>query len=115
MDEEETRLTDLRSKILNDLQPLVETVDMDPDQKFTIMLATARLNGSSTSYETAYATAQKIQSPEARVNAYLDLLEAIDVRAGDVTERDPDVVDTPDDSSEASEPDAGLSEENQSQ
>ncbi|HUD07055.1 MAG TPA: hypothetical protein VMR34_04155 [Candidatus Saccharimonadales bacterium] len=85
MDNEASKLTDIRSKILNDLKSLVETVEVDPEQKFNIYLASARLEGSGSSYESAYESAKTIEQPEVRVNAYLDLLEAIDLRNGDIS------------------------------
>lgn len=84
-DNEKTRLDKLRSTILDDLMLLIETVDIDPEQKFNILLASARAAGNGNTFEAAYDSAKKIEISEQKVNAYLDLLEAIDLQVGDVS------------------------------
>jgi hypothetical protein len=91
MNEDElARLNGLRSKILNELRPLIETADVDPEQKFNVSLAIARTSGEIDSYETAYKVAQDIDSAEQKMGAFLDLLEAVDIQSGAISANEVD-------------------------
>ena len=78
MDENQTKLEHLRSEIIEDLVPIVEDADVNPEQRFTLLLATARLSGSEEKFRKARKAAMKIDDTQARAGALLDLLDAVD-------------------------------------
>jgi hypothetical protein len=89
MDENQAKLERLRSEIVEDLVPIVEEADVDPEQRFTLLLATARLSGSEEKFRKAHKAAMDIQDTQARAGALMDLLDAVDSAVAAVSAEPP--------------------------
>jgi len=72
------QLFDLRGQIINELTPLMESVTVEPQQKFAILLLASRNNGSSDSFRAAYEAANKIEDNNTKLDALVELLEEIE-------------------------------------
>ena len=76
---DQNSLEELRSKILDELVPLAETADLDPSQKFTLLLSAAQISGDSSKFEAANQAAMNIEDSTTKAHALLDLLDEIDI------------------------------------
>src|SRR4051812_37025861 len=78
MNDDQQKLLDLRSKIVKDLVPLATDSDMDPTQKFVLLLSSARVNGDFDGFNRAYEAVSKIESSTEKANALIELADSID-------------------------------------
>ena len=72
-------LQELKNEILRDIAPLIETSNFDPVQKFELLLSSARISDEPSRFRAAYNVIGQIESVDIKVNAMLDLLDAIDI------------------------------------
>lgn len=82
MEETQQKLEALRSSILSDLKPLIESAGFTNEQKFNLLLASAKATGSAQDLEAAQTTALTIDDPSTKADALLELLEEIDIQLG---------------------------------
>lgn len=78
MDSKQQELLNLKAEILNDVVPLVQAADFEPAQKFEVLLSAARMSDDPSRFRAAYEVVKGLEDPELKVNAMLDLLDAID-------------------------------------
>lgn len=84
--DEQAVLEKLRSSILDEVIPLAEEADLEPSQKFTLLINAARLSGEAQKFEAAHQAALGIDAPKEKAEALLDLLEEIDIKLGEIDE-----------------------------
>ena len=90
MSEETDQLKALRVQILGELKPLLVSSDILPEQKFTLLLNSALNSGEYDDFISAKDAALQIEDTTSRANALLDLLGAVDIEIGDITENKDD-------------------------
>jgi len=71
-------LEDIKKDALTDLRPLVDKLDLSPDEKFDIYLLLLRSTDDKALIAPAYATIQGIVSESKRAQALLDIIKEID-------------------------------------
>jgi hypothetical protein len=101
MDEDKQKgLLDLRDEVINELTPLIEEAVVDPQQKFTILLAAAGNKGSTETLESAHKAALQIEDQRAKVDALLELLDEVDFQLQPKTSNQPEPEPTTEESNE---------------
>lgn len=80
--------TDLRDTVLEELSPVLMSGDMTPESKFTIQLSAAQASGQIEKYREALESIRQFSDDTSKANAYMDLMEAIDVQLGDISTAD---------------------------
>lgn len=71
-------LEDVRKDALSELRPLVDKLDMNPDDKFDLCLMLLRSTDDKTLIPTAYDAAKNITDETKRAQALLDVIREID-------------------------------------
>lgn len=90
MSEETDQLKELRAQILSELKPLLVSSDIQPEQKFTLLLTSALNTGDYDDFSRAKEAALEIEDTTSKANALLDLLGAVDIEIGDIVEDNAD-------------------------
>ncbi len=72
------KFDELRSQILNELVPLIDHTSGDPAQKYNLLLAVARSSGEPERFMQAFEAAKKLETPDDKAAAYLDLLDVME-------------------------------------
>jgi hypothetical protein len=72
------QLESLRSEILGEVVGFVESSELDPSQKFSLLIASARVSDEPARYRAAYQAALQIQDVNVKADALLELLDAIE-------------------------------------
>ncbi len=70
-------LMSIKKQALQQLAPLVNQLDQEPDEKFKTMLMMIQASDDKTMLSTAYETAQKISDEKIRAQALLDIVNEI--------------------------------------
>jgi len=70
-------LISIKKKALQQLAPLVNQLDQEPDEKFKTMLMMIQASDDKTMLNDAYETAQKISDEKIRAQALLDIVNEI--------------------------------------
>jgi hypothetical protein len=73
-----TDLSDIKKEALHDLRPLVDKLDIAPDEKFDTYLLLIRSTDDKALIAPAYAAAQSITDETRRAQALLDVIKEID-------------------------------------
>lgn len=73
-----TDLSDIKKEALHDLRPLVDKLDIAPDEKFDTYLLLIRSTDDKALVAPAYAAAQSITDETRRAQALLDIIKEID-------------------------------------
>jgi hypothetical protein len=81
--EDQQKLKELRDTVLQELTPILVNSDMAPEDKFTLQLSAAEASGKIERFKEALESARHFEDDTNKANAYLDLLEAIDIQIGD--------------------------------
>lgn len=84
-DEEKNKLENLKAQVLNELTQLSDTTDIDPENRFRLMINLAVISGTTDSFEKAKKAASSIEEPTAKTRALMELLEEIDISLGNIT------------------------------
>lgn len=71
-------LSNIKKDALNDLRPLVDKLDIAPEEKFDTYLLLIRSTDDKTLIEPAYAAAQSIVDESRKAQALLDVIKEID-------------------------------------
>jgi hypothetical protein len=71
-------LEGIKKDALNELRPLVDKLDLSPEEKFDIYLLLLRSTDDVALIAPAHATAQKISDESKRAQALLDIIKEID-------------------------------------
>lgn len=73
-----TGLEAIKKEALEDLRPLVTTLDIPPDEKFDTMLLIIRSTDDQSLVQPAYEAAKTITDEKKRAEALLDIIKEID-------------------------------------
>lgn len=71
-------LDDIKKQALNELRPLVDKLNLPPEEKFDTLLLLIRTTDDSTLISKAHETAMKITDESERAQALLDVVKEID-------------------------------------
>ena len=71
------QLIELKQKALNELNPLVEHLDQNYEEKFNTIMMMIQASDDQSLIQSAYETAQKITDEKARAQALLDIVNEI--------------------------------------
>ena len=71
-------LTQLRNQVLDELMTLVDEVDIEPEDKYNILMSRYIATGDNSLLKTSLEAAKKISDPKARGSAFVQLLGEID-------------------------------------
>lgn len=71
-------LSEIKKDALNDLRPLVDKLEIAPDEKFDTYLLLIRSTDDKSLVSPAYAAAQAITDEARRAQALLDIIKEID-------------------------------------
>lgn len=71
------QLIELKQKALNELNPLVEHLDQNYEEKFNTIMMMIQASDDQSLIQSAYETAQKITDEKARAQALLDVVNEI--------------------------------------
>lgn len=71
-------LDDIKKDALEELRPLVDRLDLPPDEKFDIMLLIIRSTDDQSLLAPAHAAAKAIEDETKRAQALLDIIKEID-------------------------------------
>lgn len=74
----QTDLETIKKNALTELRPLVDKLDLSPEEKFDIYLLLLRSTDDTTLIAPAHETAQKIDDESKRAQALLDVIKEID-------------------------------------
>jgi len=74
----QTDLETIKKNALTELRPLVDKLDLSPEEKFDIYLLLLRSTDDTTLIAPAHETAQKIGNESKRAQALLDVIKEID-------------------------------------
>jgi len=74
----QTDLEIIKKNALTELRPLVDKLDLSPEEKFDIYLLLLRSTDDTTLIAPAHETAQKIDDESKRAQALLDVIKEID-------------------------------------
>ena len=85
MDNQYKSLEEIRSNILKDIAPLLTNSTFNPEQKFTLLLAAARMSGKAEDFKSAYEAAKSIEDDNEKANSLFELLEEIDIQLGEIS------------------------------
>jgi hypothetical protein len=75
-------LNAIKQDALDQLRPLVDELDLPPQEKFDTLLLLIRSNDDRSLIPQAYAAAEEIESETARASALLDIVKEIDFFQG---------------------------------
>ncbi len=73
-----TELEGIKTDALKELRPLIDHVDLSPEEKFEAYLMLIRSTDDSTLIAPAHASAQKITDEKRKAEALLDIIKEID-------------------------------------
>lgn len=73
-----SNLEDIRKNALNELRPLVDKLDLQPEEKFDIYLLLLRNTDDTTLIAPAHEAAQSIPDESRKAQALLDVIKEID-------------------------------------
>jgi acyl-CoA thioesterase len=74
-------LESIKKTALQELRPLVDKLDLSPEEKFDIYLLLLRSTDDTTLIAPAHSTAQQIEDESKRAQALLDIIKEIDFLA----------------------------------
>jgi hypothetical protein len=75
-------LDGIKKDALNELRPLVNKLDLPPEEKFDTYLLLIRSTDDKTLISSAYAAAQAISDETRKAQALLDVIKEIDYLSG---------------------------------
>lgn len=76
-DDDLNKLVDLKQKALGELNPLVEHLDQNSEEKFNTLMMMIQASDDQSLLQQAYEVAQKITDDKARAQALLDVINEI--------------------------------------
>ena len=72
------QLEQLRVSIIEKITPLLDGENLAPEDRFSLIIRLAQTQGSYELYEKAYKIADRIESEDGRLNAYMRLLDDVE-------------------------------------